>query len=84
MTTEVFRSGLMAPGSPQASSGGLHAGTVYPGAVHPEAAAQPSRTLWQTLEATARAFPHTAAIDDGKSVLPGGPGGGSPMEMVRS
>ena len=70
MTTEVFQSsGLMAPGSPQASSGGFPAGTVYPGAVYPAASAPPPRTLWQVLEATAEAFPHAAAIDDGTSVL---------------
>jgi non-ribosomal peptide synthetase-like protein len=70
VTTEVFQSsGLMAPGSPQASPDGFPAGTVCPGAVYPAATAPPPRTLWQVLEATAEAFPHAAAIDDGTSVL---------------
>ncbi|MCW2932745.1 MAG: non-ribosomal peptide synthetase, partial [Actinomycetia bacterium] len=69
MTTEVFHSALTAPGSPQAPPDGLPAGTVFPGAIYPAATAPPPRTLWQVLEATAEAFPHAAAIDDGNSVL---------------
>ncbi|HEY6787356.1 MAG TPA: AMP-binding protein, partial [Trebonia sp.] len=69
MTTEVFHSGLMAPGSPQASPDGFPATAGYPGAVYPAATAPPPRTLWQVLAATAEAFPHAAAIDDGKTVL---------------
>jgi AMP-binding enzyme len=38
-------------------------------AVYPGAPVAPPRTLWQILEATAEAFPRSAAIDDGRSVL---------------
>jgi non-ribosomal peptide synthetase-like protein len=38
-------------------------------AVYPGAPAPPPRTLWQIFAATAQAFPRTAAIDDGRTVL---------------
>jgi len=38
-------------------------------AVYSAAPAAPPRTLWQVLEATAEAFPHAIAIDDGCSLL---------------
>jgi acetyltransferase-like isoleucine patch superfamily enzyme len=40
-----------------------------PFAIYPGATAGAARTLWQVLEAMAKAFPGASAIDDGQSVL---------------
>ena len=68
MTTERLHVGLTTADLALTSPDGYPA-AARSGAAYPEATAPPPRTLWQVLEATAKAFPRAAAIDDGQSVL---------------